>query len=124
MKPGPFASVEEYMAAIENLDFQAALQDLRNLIREELPEAEEKISYGMPAYKINGYICFFAAFSKHCSFFPGAILDSYEAELVGYKTSRGTVQFTPRKPINPDLVRRMIRHSKDFDSAKKQREKS
>lgn len=120
MKPAP-SSVEEYIAAIENLDFRAALQDLRSVIKEELPEAEEKISYGMPTFKLNCNICHFAAFSKHCSFFPGGVALEYADELVGYKLSKGTIQFTPEKPLNPDLVRKMIRRNVEADLARKER---
>lgn len=120
MKPGP-TTVDEYMAAIENAEFRAALEDLRNLIREELPNAEERISYGMPSYKLKGSICHFAAFAKHCSFFPGGVALDYAVELAGHKLSKGTIQFTPDKPLNPELVRKMIRRNVEADKAKKSR---
>lgn len=120
MKTGP-KTVDEYMAAIENAEYRAALDDLRSLIREELPDAEERISYGMPSYKLNASICHFAAFTHHCSFFPGGVALDYAEELVGYKVSKGTIQFTPAKPLEPELVRKMIRRNVEADRAKKSR---
>lgn len=117
MKPGP-VSVDDYLAAIENLEFRAALTDLREVILEVLPDAEEKISYGMPTYKLRSNICHFAAFAKHCSFFPGGVALEYSDELIGYKVSKGTIQFTPAKPLDFELVRRMIRRNREADAAK------
>lgn len=120
MKSGP-KTVDEYMAAIENAEFKAALEDLRSLIREELPDAEERISYGMPSYKLKANICHFGAFAKHCSFFPGGVALDYAEELAGHKVSKGTIQFTPSQPLNPELVRKMIWRNVEADKAMKSR---
>lgn len=117
MKPGP-ASVDDYLSALENSEFRAALADLRKVILEELPDAEETISYGMPTYKLRSNICHFAAFTKHCSFFPGGVALDYAEELAGFKVSKGTIQFTPDMPLNSELVRKMIRRNVAADSAK------
>ncbi len=114
MKPAP-ATVDEYMDAIKDPEFREVLMDLRKVILDELPDAEEKISYGMPTYKLRRSICHFAAFSNHCSFFPGGVVQDYAEELEGYKISKGTVQFTPDRPLRFDLVRKMIRRNRQAD---------
>jgi uncharacterized protein YdhG (YjbR/CyaY superfamily) len=84
-----------------------ALAHLRQIIRETAPTSEEVISYGMPAYKYHGMLVYFAAFKKHCSLFA-VNNDAFEEELQDYKTSKGTIQFSPEKPIPDDLVKRIV----------------
>lgn len=101
-------SVDAYLAKVPP-EQRAALQRLRRTIRAAAPEAEEVISYGMPGYKLDGYLVAFAAFNDHCSFFPGAsIVKDYRAELKAYATSKGTVRFTPDHPLPASLVRRIV----------------
>ncbi len=104
---GP-ATVDEYLAEVPSVADRTALSRLRTLIREAAPEAVECISYGMPGYKLNGYLAGFAAFKNHCSFFPGAIVADFANELKPYKTSKGTVQFSPEDPLPEALVKAMI----------------
>lgn len=86
-----------------------ALTHLREIIRTTAATAEEVISYGMPAYKYHGMLVYFAAFKKHCSLF--AVNNHFfEDELEDYKTSKGTIQFSPEKPIPDDLVKRIVQY--------------
>lgn len=94
---------------------------LRKIIRDEVPEADECISYGIPTYKLHGMIASFAAFKNHCSFFPGQTLDEFREQLGEHKTSRGTVQFTPEKPIPEALIRAMLRSRVNENLAKPKR---
>lgn len=69
------------------------------------------ISYDMPSYKYLGALVYFAAFQKHCSFFPASsrLIRTYQVELAGFETSKGTIRFTPEKPIPAALVRKIVR---------------
>jgi len=101
--------VDGYLAAVP-AEQRAALEQLRRTIRAAAPQATEAISYGMPAYKYQGALVYFAAFQKHCSFFPGtSALGAYRRELEGFETSKGTIRFTPDKPLPAALVRKIVR---------------
>ena len=109
MGSGPDPAVDAYLSAVSSDAARQALGALRGLIRDEVPDAVECISYGMPGYKLNGYLCGFAAFKNHCSFFPGGIVPGFEDQLKDFKTSKGTIQFLPSKPIPEELVRAILR---------------
>ena len=109
MKKAP-KTVNAYLAALDPQK-RAALQKLRRAIRAAAPKAEECISYQVPAVRFEGRVLvWFAAASKHCSFFPGAHpIAAHKDELKAYKTSRGTVRFAPYKPLPTTLVRKLVR---------------
>jgi uncharacterized protein YdhG (YjbR/CyaY superfamily) len=100
-------NVDVYLDALPEKQ-KSALTHLRKIIRETAPTAEEVISYGMPAYKYHGMLVYFASFKKHCSLFA-VNNDAFEEELQDYKTSKGTIQFLPEKPLPDDLVRRIVK---------------
>lgn len=102
-------SVDAYMKILP-ADVRAVLEKLRAQIKAAAPKAEESISYGMPAYKHKGPLVYFAAFKNHCSFFPGSssILANQEG-LKDFKVSKGTIQFTPEKPIPASLVKIIVK---------------
>jgi uncharacterized protein YdhG (YjbR/CyaY superfamily) len=86
-------SIDEYIAAFPK-DTQTILQQLRQAIQEAAPDAEEAISYQMPAFKLNGVLVWFAAFKNHIGFFPEAsAIEAFKDKLACYKTSKGTVRF-------------------------------
>jgi len=97
------------MAEIGSDEARSSLSRLRAIIREELPEAQEVISYGIPTFKFNKTMVAFAAFKKHCSFFPGHTVREFTEDLKAYKTSKGTIQFTPDKPIPETLIRDIVK---------------
>jgi len=103
-------SVDEYLAGLPPR-FRIALQRLRATIRSAAPDAEEVISYKMPAYRQNGLLVYFAAFSDHLSFFPGSakVRTEFAAELRPFLGGKGTVRFTPDRPLPADLVRRIVK---------------
>ena len=80
------------------------------VIRDAAPEAAEQISYGMPSYKQRRALVSFAAFKHHCSLFgmSGDLFDELGQDLQGWRTSKGTIQFTPERPLPEALVRRII----------------
>jgi uncharacterized protein YdhG (YjbR/CyaY superfamily) len=102
-------SVEEYMSRFP-VQSRAALRELRALIREAAPGAKERISYGMPAFALNGILVWFAAHRKHLGFYPKASgIAAFESQLAKYKVSKGTVQFPLGKPLPGRLIRRIVR---------------
>ena len=105
-----YESVDEYMEDVPSDEARRTLARLREIIREEAPEAQELISYGMPGYKLNGYLIGFAAFKKHCSIFPGGRVAVFAEDLEDYKTAKGTIQFPSGQLPPEDLIRRIIRH--------------
>lgn len=103
--------VDKYLAAVSE-PARSILNTIRATIRSAVPpEATEDISYGIPAFKYKGALVWFAAFSKHCSFFPGslAVIAAFEDELKNYQTSKGTIRFPADKPLPAALVRKLVR---------------
>ena len=102
--------IDSYLAAVPQ-DMKPVLEKLRHTINQAAPEAEEVISYGMPAFKYHGMLVYFAAFKNHCSFFPasGLLIKEMATELAAYKTSKGTIQFTIDKPLPATLVKKMVK---------------
>jgi uncharacterized protein YdhG (YjbR/CyaY superfamily) len=103
------STVDEYLEMVESDDARNVLTSMRAIILDEIPEAEEVISYGIPIYKHHGMVAGFAAFKKHCSFFPGHTVADFMDELAKYKTSKGTVQFQPKDPLPEALIRAIVR---------------
>jgi uncharacterized protein YdhG (YjbR/CyaY superfamily) len=103
--------VEAYLATVP-ADARNALQKLRRAIKAAAPDAVEAISYGLPAFKLDGrvLVCYRAA-KDHCSFHPmsGNVIRAHAAELRAYGTSKGTIRFGPDKSLPPSLVRTVIR---------------
>jgi len=94
-------TIDEYLACV-NADHRDALQELRQTIQAVAPNAEECISYAIPAVRLNGRLLVgFAAWSNHCSFYPmsSKTLKKFQNELRNFQTSKGTLRFTPDKPI-------------------------
>lgn len=104
------STVDAYISQFSE-DVQQILRKLRELVRQEAPQAEERIAYQMPGYYLNGPLIYFAAFKQHVGLYPtSADLAPFEAELTPYKRSKGTVQFPLNKPIPYDLIARIVRY--------------
>jgi uncharacterized protein YdhG (YjbR/CyaY superfamily) len=103
-------TVDEYLVGVPE-PHRTTLMQLREVLRELLPQAEEGISYNMPAFIVNGKpVAGYAYFKEHCSYFPhsGSVLPELADELAGYNWSKGTLQFPPDQPLPKDLVRRLV----------------
>jgi uncharacterized protein YdhG (YjbR/CyaY superfamily) len=112
-------TVDEYIASFPK-NVQSILQELRQVIRETAPEAEEVISYNMPAFKQNGILFWYAAFKNHIGFFPKmAVIEAFKKELSSYEVSKGTIRFPLDKPIPFDLVRKIVEFRVKENSSKK-----
>lgn len=104
------AAVDAYLAKVPT-EMRAALEALRTTIREAAPEATETISYGIPAFQQNGILVYYAAFRDHCSLFPGSVSvrKTFATELKPFQGGKGTVHFTPDRPLPTALVQRIVR---------------
>jgi len=110
----PATATEQIDLALAALpaDQRMALQTLRETIAAVAPEAEEAISYGMPAFRYRGRaLVAYAAFKAHCSLFPmsAALIESLGDACAGFATAKGTLHFTPEHPLPAELVRRIVR---------------
>jgi 3-methyladenine DNA glycosylase AlkD/uncharacterized protein YdhG (YjbR/CyaY superfamily) len=104
-------TIDEYLAALSD-EKRAALEELRKTIQAAAPQAEEGISYGAPAFRLDGRpLVAFSASANHCSFFPmnGTTVDALKGELAGYVTRKGTIRFTPAKPLPAALVHKVVK---------------
>jgi uncharacterized protein YdhG (YjbR/CyaY superfamily) len=102
-------TVGEYIAQYPE-DVQQILRQIRAVIKESAPEAEERISYRMPGYFLNGPLVYFAAFKHHIGFYPtGAGIEAFKEQLGTYKWSKGAVQFPLDKSIPYDLIATIVK---------------
>jgi len=103
-----FKSVDDYIGSFPE-ELQTTLQNIRNSILETAPGAVESISYGMPAYKLNGKpLVYFAGYKKHIGFYATPTGHAeFADELSGYKQGKGSVQF-PIDAVPIALVRRIV----------------
>lgn len=112
--------IDEYVERLPD-DQAAALTRLRKQIQAAAPKAEECISYSIPAFRLDGRVLvYFHAAARHCSFFPGAYpIEVCAKELKAFSTSKGTVRFTPDKPISAVLVKKLVKARVKQHMAKK-----
>jgi uncharacterized protein YdhG (YjbR/CyaY superfamily) len=101
-----FTNVDQYIQGFEE-ETQERLTAIRKLILETAPEAVESISYGMPAYKVNGKpLVYFAGYKSHVGFYATPTgHKAFEKELSKYKQGKGSVQF----PLNEALPTKLIK---------------
>lgn len=108
MKPTA-ASVDEYIDQFST-DIQNALAQLRTTIRAVAPEAEETISYGMPAYKWHGSLVYFGVTNTHIGFYPTSTgIAAFADRLTAYDCSKGTVRFPFGQPLPLELIAEIVR---------------
>ena len=110
MRGEKFETIGAYLASLEKPK-RTALQKLRKDIRAAAPGAVECISYGIPAFRLDGkMIVAFGASAKHCSFYPGAHpVKAHAKELAKYSTSKGTIRFSADEPLPTALVRKLVK---------------
>ena len=115
-------NVDEYLAGVPE-PARNTLNRIRAAIRSAVPpEATETISYRIPAFKHNGVLVWFAAFSNHCSLFPTvSVIEAYRKELKGFTISKGTIQFPTDKPLPAALVRKLVKARVAQNESKKRR---
>jgi uncharacterized protein YdhG (YjbR/CyaY superfamily) len=105
----PAATIDEYLAPLP-ADQRAALQKLRATIASAAPDAAESISYGVPTFKYKGRpLVNFGAAKKHCALYGMAVVEADRVALEGFDTSKGTIRFTPDKPLPTALVKKLVK---------------
>jgi uncharacterized protein YdhG (YjbR/CyaY superfamily) len=108
MDKNTFNSIDEYIAAFP-AETQKTLQQLRAAIHAAAPEAEEKISYQMPAFALKGILVYFAAHKNHIGFYPtGSGVEAFKEELSVYPASKGAVRFPIDQPLPLELISRIV----------------
>jgi uncharacterized protein YdhG (YjbR/CyaY superfamily) len=108
-REAPAAAVDEYIASFPP-GVRRLLKQLRAAIRGAAPQAQEKISYRMPAYALKGTLVYFAAYPNHIGFYPGGVVAEFRKDLSKYKTSKGTIQLPLDKPLPVALIRKIVKY--------------
>lgn len=108
MEKKQYKNIDEYIKTFP-AEIQGILEKMRQTIHMAAPDAVETISYRMPAFKLNGFLVFFAAFKKHIGFYPTSSgIEKFKKELSPYKWAKGSIQFPLNKPIPFDLIRKIV----------------
>jgi len=104
-------SIDDYLNGVSATQ-RPVLERLRRTIRAVAPAAEECISYGLAAFRLDGKLLVgFGATKTHCAFYPmsGSTIAAHQQQLRGFKTSKGSIQFSPAQPLAPALVKTLVR---------------
>jgi uncharacterized protein YdhG (YjbR/CyaY superfamily) len=108
MENKAYTSIDDYIAGFPE-ETQKKLQELRTVIKAAAPDAEEKISYQMPAFAQNGILVYFAAHTNHIGFYPTSSgIEKFKGELSAYESSKGAIRFPLDKSIPYDLVKKIV----------------
>ncbi|MHB1048634.1 MAG: iron chaperone [Bacteroidota bacterium] len=103
-------TIDEYIAAFP-ANVQKKLKEIRSAIRTSAPDAEEKISYAIPTFTLNGNLVHFAAFKNHVGFYPTPDgIEAFKKVLSQYEGGKGTVQFPLDKPLPIALIKKIVKH--------------
>lgn len=114
-KPIP-ASVDEYIAQFSP-EVQAMLNNIRAIIQAAVPEATERICYGMPTFYLHRNLVHFAAYKTHIGFYPGPdTIEAFAKELTAFKLSKGTVRFRLAPALPYDLITRMTAYTVEHNT--------
>ena len=120
-----FESVAQYFSVFP-AKTKALLKEMKKIIQEAAPEAEEVISYNMPAFKQHGVLVYYAAYEKHIGFYPtGSGIAAFQKEIAAYKNSKGAVQFPLDEPLPKALITKMVKYrvKEDKEKAKEKAKK-
>jgi uncharacterized protein YdhG (YjbR/CyaY superfamily) len=104
-------TIDEYLA-LTKPEQRAVLEKLRNAIHAAAPGAEEYIGYGLAGFKFNGRpLVYFGAWDNHCALYAAspAVQKKFQKELKGFECSKGTIRFTPAKPLPLTLVKALVK---------------
>ncbi len=104
-----FKSIDEYIRTFPEYT-QEKLMELRTIIQEQAPQAQEKISYQIPTFFLNGNLVHFAAYSKHIGFYPTPSgIHAFKSRLSKYKNAKGSVQFPLEEPLPKGLIKDIVK---------------
>ncbi len=107
-------TVETYIKSFPK-DVQAILKKMRLTIKSAAPKAEERISYGVPSFRGNGNLVYYAAFKKHIGFYP-PVPSAFKKETAKYAGPKGNLQFPLDEPIPYGLVKRIVKYKVKEDA--------
>lgn len=111
-------TIDEYILQFPS-EVQVILRELRQVIKETAPEAEEKISYQMPTFYFHGNLVHFAKHKNHIGFYPTPTgIEAFKKELSVYKGAKGSVQFPMDKPLPLELIREIVKYRIDENQRK------
>ena len=124
MSKTTFQTVEQYIAA-QPEGTQVVLEQVRSAIRKALPNADEVISYKIPAYRLQGgIVLYFAGWKRHYSLYPAGrrLMTAFKDELSSYKVSKGTIRFPLSEPVPAKLIERIakfrVKEAVELDKSK------
>ncbi len=101
--------IDEYISDFPK-ETQLLLSEMRETISKAAPAAEEIISYGMPAFKFNGVLVYFAGYKNHIGFYPTASgIEQFKKEISKYKNAKGSVQFPLDQKLPLNLISRIVK---------------
>ena len=106
----PSRDIDSYLAGVGEPK-RNTLQQLRQCVLDVIPDADECISYGLPAFKVQGkVVAGFGAFKNHLSYLPhsGTVLPALAADLAGYDGTKGSLHFPVDQPLPPALVNKLV----------------
>jgi uncharacterized protein YdhG (YjbR/CyaY superfamily) len=120
MKSAPPPNMDAYIESFPP-EVQVLLQQIRATVHDAAPAATEDIKYGMPAFIWNGHLVLFAAFKNHIGFYPAPTgVKSFEKDLAGYKTGKGSVQFPLDRPMPLKLITKIVQYRLKKNAASRQ----
>jgi uncharacterized protein YdhG (YjbR/CyaY superfamily) len=109
---------EEYIVSFPP-ETQKRMEQVRAIIKKTAPQAEEVISYGMPSFRLNGRLLYFAAYRNHIGFYPMASgVETFKSFLSDYKWAKGSIQFPLNKPVPLDLIADIVKFRVQENMAK------
>ena len=104
-----FKTVDEYLSTVSQ-PARRLLKEMRKTIQEEVPQAEQVISYNMPAFKWHGMLVWYAAFNKHIGFFPvPSAITAFKKDLAAFERTKGSVHFPLDKPLPLGVIRKIVK---------------
>jgi uncharacterized protein YdhG (YjbR/CyaY superfamily) len=106
-----YGTVEEYLAD-QPKDVRDTLEHVRRSVLAVVPEATQKIGYGMPGFYVDGRpLVYYSAFKEHCSLFPASagVIERLADDLEGYGLAKGTIRFPIGKPLPAPLVKKIVK---------------
>jgi len=116
-----YKTIDEYIRTYPE-PVQKMLKELREVIKKEAPGAQEKISYQMPTFFLNGNLVHFAAYDHHVGFYPTPSgIEAFKSELSVYKNAKGSVQFPIDKPLPFELIKEIVRFRVEENTRKKKK---
>ena len=115
--------VDAYIAAIADEQMRKAMETLRETIQSVAPDADEAISYKMPAFMYKGMLVYYCNFKKHYSLFLAShgSMAKFTDDIAPYKTSKGTLQFDPAKALPKTLIKKLVKARVKENEAKTER---